>query len=62
MNPRAASLPEYLKAEELAALLRVSRKTIYEAVARGEIPGALRVGRLIRFRRDAVLEWLADTG
>ncbi|EDM79573.1 hypothetical protein PPSIR1_21134 [Plesiocystis pacifica SIR-1] len=55
-------MPEYLKAEELAALLRVSRKTIYEAVARGEIPGALRVGRLIRFRRDAVLEWLADTG
>ncbi|EDM78019.1 hypothetical protein PPSIR1_23419 [Plesiocystis pacifica SIR-1] len=37
MNPRSASLPEYLEAEELASLLRVSRKTIYEAVARGEI-------------------------
>ncbi|WP_086001247.1 helix-turn-helix domain-containing protein [Plesiocystis pacifica] len=60
--PQAASshLPEFLKAEELAALLRVNRKTVYEAVARGEIPGAVRVGRVLRFQRDAVLEWIAD--
>jgi excisionase family DNA binding protein len=50
--------PEVLTVDELAALLRVERKTAYAAVARGEIPGARRVGRSIRISRDAVLEWL----
>jgi excisionase family DNA binding protein len=52
------NLPEFLKAEELADLLRINRKTIYEAARRDEIPGAVRVGRLLRFRRDAVLAWM----
>jgi excisionase family DNA binding protein len=46
--------------EEVAALLRVNRKAIYGAVARGELPGAHRVGRKLRFSRDAVLAWLVD--
>jgi excisionase family DNA binding protein len=53
-----SDLPEFLKAEELADLLRINRKTIYEAARRDEIPGAVRVGRLLRFRRDAVLAWM----
>jgi excisionase family DNA binding protein len=64
-QPRTcADLPEFLKAEELAELLRLNRKTIYEAASRGEIPGAIRVGRVLRFRRDAVLAWVfaADVG
>jgi excisionase family DNA binding protein len=55
---RTCDLPEFLKAEELADLLRINRKTIYEAARRDEIPGAVRVGRLLRFRRDAVLAWM----
>lgn len=53
------TLPEFLKAEEVAKLLRVNRKTVYEAVRRDEIPGVLRVGRILRFRRDAVLGWMS---
>ena len=56
----AASLPEMLTVDEVAALLRVDRKTVYEAVKLGQIPGAFRIGRCIRFRRDALLEWTAD--
>jgi excisionase family DNA binding protein len=52
------ALPEILKAEEVAALLRVDRKTVYEAAARGQIPGARRLGRALRFHRDTLLEWL----
>lgn len=54
----ATSLPAILKADEVAGLLRINRKTLYEAVQRGDIPGAFRVGRCLRFRRDAVLTWL----
>jgi excisionase family DNA binding protein len=51
-------LPTVMTTEEVAALLRVNRKAIYGAVARGELPGAHRVGRKLRFARDAVLAWL----
>lgn len=54
------ALPPVLTVDEVAALLRVNRKTVYEALARGEMPGARRVGRVIRIARDPVLRWLAD--
>ena len=52
--------PSVLTVDELAALLRVNRKTVYDALARGEIPGARRIGATYRILRDAVLEWLAS--
>lgn len=51
-------LPEVLTATEVADLLRVNRKTLYEAVQRDEVPGVVRVGRVLRFHRDAVLAWI----
>ncbi len=54
------SLPLILKADEVAELLRVDRNTIYEAVKRGEVPGVIRMGRILRFRRDAVVHWLSN--
>lgn len=54
-------LPDVLLAEEVAALLRVNRKTLYEAVARGEIP-AMRIGRCLRFSRVALEEWMSRKG
>jgi excisionase family DNA binding protein len=50
--------PEVLTADEAAALLRVSRKAIYAAANRGEIPGAFRLGRSIRFSRAALVAWM----
>lgn len=52
--------PAVLTVDELAALLRVNRKTVYDALGRGEIPGARRIGATYRILRDAVLEWLAS--
>jgi excisionase family DNA binding protein len=54
------SLPIILKADEVAELLRINRKTLYEAVQRGELPGVIRIGRSLRFRRDDVLMWLSN--
>lgn len=39
------------------ALLRIGRRLAWSLVNRGELPH-LRVGRLIRFRRSTLLEWV----
>jgi excisionase family DNA binding protein len=54
-------LPEVLTAREAAAILRVGRNQLYQAVARGEL-GAIRIGRSIRIPRHALLVLLASTG
>jgi len=56
----AQTEPDVLTVDEVAELLRVDRKSIYAAVARGEVPGVLRVGRLIRFSREVVLRWVRE--
>lgn len=48
---------EILTADEIARLLRVDRKTVYEAAQRGELPHR-RLGRRLLFERGAVLRWL----
>jgi excisionase family DNA binding protein len=53
-----ATLPEVLTAREAAAVLRVGRNQLYQAVARGEL-GAVRIGRSIRIPKQALLDLLA---
>jgi excisionase family DNA binding protein len=53
-----ATLPEVLTAREAAAILRVGRNQLYQAVARGEV-GAVRIGRSIRIPKQALLDLLA---
>ena len=52
-----APLPEVLTAREAAAILRVGRNQLYQAVARGEL-GAVRIGRSIRIPKQALLDLL----
>jgi excisionase family DNA binding protein len=54
----AATLPPALTVDEAARLLRVNRKTLYDAVREGRVPGVVRMGRTIRIGRDALLDWL----
>lgn len=56
-----AGLPspaDVLSADEVAAWLRVDRKTVYDAAGRGEIPHR-RLGKRLLFSRGAVLDWLS---
>jgi excisionase family DNA binding protein len=53
-----AALPEVLTAREAAAILRVGRNQLYQAVARSEL-GAVRIGRSIRIPKQALLDLLA---
>jgi excisionase family DNA binding protein len=48
---------EFLTVDEAASLLRVNRKTLYESIRRGDVPGAVHVGRSVRLRRSVLLSW-----
>ena len=50
-----------LDVEDVARLLRVGRNTVYELVARNEIPHR-RLLKQIRFSRAAVMAWLGSCG
>jgi excisionase family DNA binding protein len=59
---RSSPFPLVLTVEEVADLLRVNRKTVYQAATRGEIPGVRRIGnRMLRFYGPALAQWL-ETG
>jgi excisionase family DNA binding protein len=56
-----ATLSEVLTVREAAAILRVGRNQLYQAVARGQL-GAIRIGRSIRIPKHALLDLLAAAG
>jgi excisionase family DNA binding protein len=47
-----------LTVEEAAALLRVNRKTLYEAVRLKQVPGVVRLGKVIRIGRLPLMTWI----
>lgn len=48
-----------LTVQQVAELLQVKLSTIYKWTHEGSIPH-LKLGRLVRFREDDILEWLRD--
>lgn len=54
------SLPQLDTVADVAAMLRTSSKAVYTMVERGQIPGVLRFGRRVLFRRDALVQWLSE--
>ena len=49
---------EILTIEEVAKLLRVSERTVYDWAQKGEIPGG-KIGTSWRFKRDAIEQWVS---
>ncbi len=58
MTAQTETLPMYLTPDEVADLLRTSRKAVYLMIERGLLPGVTRIGRRVLLHRDAVLDWL----
>ena len=56
------AMPPVLTVDEAARLLRVNRKTLYDAVRASDVPGVVRLGRSIRIGRDALLRWMEGNG
>ena len=51
MNGEANSKKQWMSAAQAAEYLSLTRKALYQAVYRGEIP-VYRLGRRLRFRRE----------
>ncbi len=51
--------PCIMTIDEIAELLRLNRKTVYELARQGKIP-VRRVGKSLRASRETVMRWLAD--
>jgi excisionase family DNA binding protein len=50
---------DILTVKELCDLLRVHPATVYKIARKGKIPG-FRIGNEWRFRKDAILQWMAE--
>lgn len=56
-------VPYLLTVDEVAdQYLRTTRKAVWRMTQRGLIPGVVRVGRRLLFRRDRVVRWLSENG
>ena len=53
-----AGMDPLLTADEVAALLRVSKAWVYAETRKKRIPH-VPLGRYVRYRRSAVIEWIA---
>lgn len=54
---RVEELPPLLTPQEAAKLLRTTARAVYLAQQRGKVPGVVRVGRRLLFRRDDLLKF-----
>ena len=56
--PALPNRPQFLKVPELAAMLKLKPKTIYEMVAQGRIPYRKPAGsNILRFDLDEIIAW-----
>lgn len=51
---------EFLVANEVARMLRVSPRHIYRMEKDGRIPEAVRLGSAVRWRRKTIDDWIAE--
>lgn len=54
------TLPELLTTAEVAAITRTSKETVRYWRHRGTGPESFKVGKHVRYERDALLRWLED--
>ena len=51
-------LPMLLTVDDVADMLRTTRRAVYAMVERRQLPGVIRIRRRVLFRTDDLLEWL----
>ncbi len=51
-------VPMFSNADEVAVILRTTRKAVYIMAERGLLPGVTKIGRRVLFRTDVLLDWL----
>jgi predicted DNA-binding transcriptional regulator AlpA len=54
----AKTEPELIDAQSLAAMLSVSIQSVRRMTDSGRVPGVVRLGRSVRYRRSIIAKWL----
>ncbi len=57
---RAALPAALLDVDEVALVLKCSARTVYRLAGSGRIPRPIRLGGLVRWRREVVEDWIAS--
>ena len=52
------SMPVLLTVNDVAVLLRTTRRAVYAMIERRQLPGLVRIGRRVLLRADDLLHWL----
>jgi excisionase family DNA binding protein len=55
---RETTFPRLFTVDEVADLLRTTRRAIYAMIERGQLPGVIRIRRRVLLRADDLLHWL----
>lgn len=55
-----ATLPPLLTVAEVATWLKTTTKAIYAMIARGQLPGIVRIGTRVLVEERALLRWLDE--
>ncbi len=59
---RQMTLDPLLTAEQVAALTSRTVRAIRQATWRGDVPGVVKLGRLVRYRESAIRAWINPRG
>jgi excisionase family DNA binding protein len=51
-------MPVLLTVNDVAVLLRTTKRAVYAMIERRQLPGLVRIGRRVLLRADALLHWL----
>jgi excisionase family DNA binding protein len=47
-----------LTASQVASMLSVSRRQVWRLASAGILPGRVKIGKLVRWRRDEIERWI----
>ena len=52
--------PEWLSVRQMQDLLGIGHTKAYSLISSGELPGVVKIGRIIRINRQELTTWLAQ--
>lgn len=58
MNQQKQPLPDIMTVEDVASYLKITERSVYGLLSKGDIP-AFKVGGSWRFKRDAIEAWIS---
>lgn len=58
LQPSVSHCPQLLTVDDLAALLKVSNRTVWRMRSAGQLPNPIRIGGGVRWRQPEIEAWI----